>query len=134
MCVSPLFSVVHVGTPFLVLSCPCLIIAGSFCSFSVSLSPNNNFFASRVYYCFVCLFIFILNITNPGKALLQICAHGGLFCTVLTFVFVLILFDFNQIFICRVSIYYPMDAQFIYRVLVEDGCFLESLVLCSLFT
>lgn len=134
MCISPPCSVVCVGTPFLVLCCPCLIIAGSFCSFSVSLSPNNNFFCQQsVLLLCSCLIIFMLNITNPGKALLQICVHGRLFFAVFTFVFILILFNFYQTLICRVFIYYHMDAQFIYRVLVEDGCFLKSLVLYSLF-
>lgn len=104
-----------------------LILADSFCSFSVSL-PINNFFCQQSLLLFCsCLFMFMLNITSPGRAPLQICVHGRLFVTVLIFVFILILVYFNQIFICKVFIYYPMDAQFIYRVLVEDGCFLESL-------
>lgn len=111
--------------PLLLMS---LILAGSLCSFSVSLPPINNFFCQPSLSLFCsCLFMFILNITSPGRAPLRICVHGRLFVTVLIFVFILTLFYFNQIFICRVFIYYPMDTQFIYRVLVEDGCFLESL-------
>lgn len=85
--------------------CPLLsmsfIIAGSFCSFSVSLSPNNNFFCqqSLLLLC-SCLFIFMLNVTNPGKALLQICVHGRLFfllsLLLFLFLFCLILIKFSS--------------------------------------
>lgn len=105
-----------------------LMLAGSFCSFSVSLPPINNFFCQQSLTLFCsCLLMFMLNITSPSRAPLGICVHGRLFVTVLISGFILILFHFNQIFICRVFIYYPMDAQFICRVLVEDGCFLGSL-------
>lgn len=104
-----------------------LILAVSLCSFSVSLPTINNYFCQQ--FVIVLFLSYVKHCQSRQSSAADLCSQEAVFYCPFVFIFIL----FNQIFIFRVFIYYPMDAQFIYSVLVEDGCFLESLVPYSLF-